>query len=253
MACCCCWHDRCLCLLSLLLHVVIGSPVPQRPRSLLRWLSFYNDCAWGLHSNATSVTATDGPPAAPLSTHPATGRISSACLSLRAPVCGQARVRTHTRATAGCAGSTSSRRRGGTTRLPCSSSRRLGQSSAVEQVVSDACTCARTTAPGMVVPTQSSTCPTKAASVAPALVRVVWSGSGAQCAGQDRWWRLGSSPALCSETSSVAAWTEAIVSVTARIAPVSCPLVLCVSCPPPPSLHYSLNVKTVLTSRHRYH
>ena len=69
MACCCCWHDRCLCLLALLLHVVIGSPpVPQHPRSLLRWLSFYNDCAWGLHSNATSVTATDGPPAAPLST-----------------------------------------------------------------------------------------------------------------------------------------------------------------------------------------
>jgi hypothetical protein len=56
-------------LLALLLHAaVLGSHSrgsPKQPRSSKRWLSFYNDCAWGLRSNETTVAESAEPGAPP--------------------------------------------------------------------------------------------------------------------------------------------------------------------------------------------
>ena len=58
-------------LLALTLHAATGSPpVPKEPRSSMRWLSFYNGCAWGLHN---TTTVAEPPPASAAGAGASTG------------------------------------------------------------------------------------------------------------------------------------------------------------------------------------
>lgn len=51
------WVEGALCTDVTTVHVRVQEP-PSKPRSSLKWLSFYNDCPWGANATA-SMPATD--------------------------------------------------------------------------------------------------------------------------------------------------------------------------------------------------